>query len=97
MAEMGRLAYPMMPVDWLLNERFDTLSKIGRLDLPMMFEHGTADAVVPMVMAEQLYQAARGDKRFVRVEGAGHEDALLSGGARLSEAISHLVRTCGTH
>ena len=95
MAEMGRLAYPMMPVDWLLHERFDTLSKIGHLDLPIMFVHGTADEVVPLVMAEQLYRAAGGDKRLVRVEGAGHEDALLNGGARLSEDVSRLVRTCG--
>jgi hypothetical protein len=31
----------MIPVDWLLRERFDTLLKIGRLDLPILFVHGT--------------------------------------------------------
>ena len=94
MAEMARLEYPTMPIDWLLRERFDTLSRVGRLDVPMIFVHGTADQVVPPVMTEQLYQAARGDKQLVTVDGAGHEDALLRGGTRFSEALSHLVRMC---
>lgn len=62
----ARLKHPMMPVDWLLSERFDTLSKVGRLDLPMMFLHGSADEAVPPGMTEQLY-------RLVKVEAAGHK------------------------
>jgi uncharacterized protein len=69
MAEMGRLAYPMIPIDWLLSERFDTASKVARLELPMLFVHGTADEVVPVTMSERLYRAARGDKELVTVEG----------------------------
>lgn len=95
MAEMGRLAYPMIPVDWLLHERFDTLGKIGRLHLPMVFLHGTADEEIPPPMTDRLYRASRGDKELVMVEGAGHEDALVVGGDRLSNAIARLVRRCG--
>ena len=38
--------------------------------------HRMADEVVPLVMAEQLYRAASGDSQLVRVQGAGHEDAV---------------------
>ena len=94
MAEMARREYPMIPVDGLLNERFDTLTKVERLVLPMIFVHGTADAVVPVAMSERLYRAARGDRQLVLVEGAGHEEALTAGGQRLSDALVRLVRMC---
>jgi fermentation-respiration switch protein FrsA (DUF1100 family) len=67
---LGRLDYRWIPVDWLLHERFDTLNKIGRLDLPMVVVHGTADDEVPPAMTERLYRAARGDKQLVMVKGA---------------------------
>lgn len=95
MADMARLAYPMIPVDWLLHERFDTLLKIGRLDLPIVFVHGTADEEVPPAMTELLYHAARADKQLVMVAGGGHEDALPAGGQMLSRAMTYLVRRCG--
>jgi pimeloyl-ACP methyl ester carboxylesterase len=95
MADMARLAYPMFPVEWLLTERFDTLDKVRRLDLPMLFVHGTADKEVPPAMSERLFEAARRDKQLVMVAGAGHEDAMPAGGAALSEAFARLVRGCG--
>ena len=94
-AELGRLEYPMIPVDWLLTERFDTLSKINRLDPPMLFIHGTADEVVPVAMTQRLYRAAHAQKRLILVQGAGHEDAMPAGGQPVSEAIAGLARQCG--
>ncbi len=70
------------------------MTKVERLVLPMIFVHGTADAVVPVAMSERLYRAARGDRQLVLVEGAGHEAALTAGGQRLSDALVRLVRMC---
>ena len=82
-------------MDWLLRERFDTLSKMGRLDLPIVFVHGTADDVVPPVMTERLYGAARGDKQLVMVRNAGHERAMAMAGEPIVRAIAQLARGCG--
>ncbi len=95
MSEMGHLEYPWIPVNWLLHERFDTLIKVGHLDLPIVFVHGTADNVVPPAMTERLYRAARGDKQLVMVKGAGHEEAMPAGGEPLMKAITDLARACG--
>ena len=95
MSEMARLEYPWIPVDWLLRERFDTLSKIGRLDVPIVFVHGTADDVVPPLMTERLYGAVRGDIQLVMVRNAGHEQAMVMGGEPLVRAIAQLARSCG--
>jgi pimeloyl-ACP methyl ester carboxylesterase len=95
MSEMGRLEYPWIPVDWLLHERFDTLVKIGRLDLPMVFVHGTADREVPPAMTERLYHAAHRDKQLVMVKGAGHEQAMPMAGEPMVNAMANLARACG--
>lgn len=94
-AELGQMEYPMIPVDWLLTQRFDALSRIARLDLPMVFIHGTADEVVPVAMPQRLYRAARAQKQLILVQGAGHEDAMPAGGQPVSAAIAGLVRQCG--
>jgi len=59
MADMARREYPLIPADWLLNQRFDTASKVARLELPIVLVHGVADEIVPVSMSRQLYGSAR--------------------------------------
>ena len=93
MADMGRLRYPIFPIDWLLNQRFDTAERVARLLQPIVIVHGTRDDIVPVGMAEQLFVAAREPKRLLLVHG-GHEDALQNSGQLLHEAITQLVQQC---
>jgi pimeloyl-ACP methyl ester carboxylesterase len=94
MADMARLEYPWIPGDLLLNQKFDVLRKIERLEPPVVLVHGTADRVVPFAMGARLYGAAHAPKRLVAVEGAGHEDAMPNGGEPLRRAIEALARQC---
>lgn len=82
-----------LPVGLILTQRFDTLAKVGELRMPVLVTHGTEDTIVPVAMGERLYEAARGPKRFIKVEGAGHHN--LSGVAfdRYREAIKELFGT----
>ena len=72
-------AWGFLPVGLILTQRFDTLSKIGEIKAPLLITHGTRDSIVPFHMGERLYDAAKGRKRFIKVEGAGHHN--LSGAA----------------
>ena len=95
MADMGRLRYPMFPIDWLLNQRFDTMQRVARLRQPIVLVHGTRDDIVPVGMGERLLAVAREPKRLLLVHSAGHEDALQNAGQPLHETIKQLVRQCG--
>lgn len=66
-----------LPVGLILNQEFDTAAKIGKVAMPVIVVHGTRDSIVPYAMGERLYAAAKGPKRFIAVEGAGHHN--LSG------------------
>jgi hypothetical protein len=94
MVDMGRLHYPMFPIDWLLSERFDTAERIARVQQPIVVMHGTNDDIVPASMSERLFAVAREPKRLLLVHSAGHEDALQKAGEPLSEIIQQVVQRC---
>jgi fermentation-respiration switch protein FrsA (DUF1100 family) len=65
---------PLLPVRWLMRTRLDSRGKIGGYRGPLLQAHGDADRVVPFALGRQLFEAANEPKRFVRVEGGGHND-----------------------
>ena len=91
--DMARLEkpYKLFPVKLFLNQRFDSLAKVERLALPVLFIHGTADEVVPFSMGEQLYRRAKGMKRLVAIEGGRHADNAAAGGPAFLAAIRSFV------
>jgi hypothetical protein len=48
------MEYPWMPVNLFLNQPFDVLHKIPRLELPVVLVHGNADREIPSAMSERL-------------------------------------------
>ena len=74
MASVNVTAARWLPVGAILNHRFDSLAKVGKLDAPLLFLHGTADEVVPHRMSEALYAAARAPKQLVLFPHLGHSN-----------------------
>lgn len=62
----------LFPVEQILTERFDSLGRIGRLQVPVLFLHGEADSVVPAAMSQHLYAAAPEPKQIFLIPGADH-------------------------
>jgi fermentation-respiration switch protein FrsA (DUF1100 family) len=70
--EMGRVAVGRL-APLLVADRFDTLSKIGRVRSPVVILHGTLDEVVPVAMGRRLAAASPG-ARYVEVPAASHNE-----------------------
>lgn len=68
---------PLLPVALatLPDRARDPVEGVARIDVPLLFVHGTEDRVVAPRHSEQLYAAARSPKTLLRVEGAGHLQA----------------------
>ncbi|MFE1746374.1 alpha/beta hydrolase [Coleofasciculus sp. H7-2] len=60
---------PIVPFD-----KFRNLDKIKQVRCPVLVMHGRADEVIPFWHGEQLFAAANEPKRFLWVDGAGHND-----------------------
>lgn len=71
------LALPLLPP----RER-DPVAMLEKIDVPLLFVHGTADVVIPYKHTEQLYAAAREPKRLIRVDGREHLEALMVSGVQ---------------
>ena len=65
----------ILPVRWLVRNRYDTLHKISRLSAPLLIFHSRQDEMFPYQYAERLLAAAPEPKQLVELHG-GHNDAF---------------------
>jgi len=85
-----RKRYALLPMQ-LLNQRFDSIQKVSRLELPVLYIHGTADEIVPYAMGEQLFKASGGRKRFIAIGGGLHANSAAVGGPLFRAAIRDFI------
>jgi len=88
LADVARRHYG--PLGSLAGDRFDTLARLPRVSAPILVAHGDQDEIVPFELGERLFAAAPGPKRFFRITGAQHNDAL--GRPALLDAIAAFAR-----
>ena len=69
---VGKRLYPFLPVQWLLKHRFDSVALAPKMKAPLLCIVAAYDEVVPAEHARRLYDAWGGPKRWVGLEGAGH-------------------------
>jgi fermentation-respiration switch protein FrsA (DUF1100 family) len=55
----------------------DPVAAIRTLPVPLLVMHGSADRIIPIAHGEALYAAAPQPKRWLRIEGGVHLDALM--------------------
>ena len=93
MQAMSELEYGFLPVELLLNQRFEALKKIAQLKIPVLLIHGTLDKKVPVQMARQLYEAAPQPKTLVLIEGGEHGNSATVGWVQYRDALSAFMRS----
>mgnify|MGYP001823134338 CR=1 FL=1 len=91
---LARLVLPLpMPE---LPVKYDSLSKIGQLRMPLLAIHGVRDELIPYADGQDLFEAAPEPKTWYSIPGAGHNDTYLTGGdayfQRLADFASGLHR-----
>jgi len=72
LVEVGKHYYPFLPVNWMLRHRFDSVALAPKITAPLLCIVAAADEIIPAVHSQRLYDAWGGDKRWVGLEGAGH-------------------------
>jgi len=72
---------PMIPANAVLRyERYDSISRIPHIKIPLLVIHGTRDELIPVEEGKALYEAANEPKELFLVEGAGHNDVSMAAG-----------------
>ena len=87
MADVGQFHYPILPVRWLLRDRFAPIEAIGRVAAPVLVVAGDQDSIVPLEQSRRLFEQAAEPKELVVVKGADHNDHQLLAGDEVVRAV----------
>ena len=92
MAAIGSHHYPILPVRWLLRDRYPSIDRIRRVTSPLLIVAGDEDRIVPFADTQVLFDAAPEPKRLVVIPGADHNDEALAEGPALVRAIGEFLK-----
>lgn len=94
LAEVGRSAYPFLPIRTLLRDRHPTLEHLEQVEVPALVVAGDSDRIVPTRLSRAVAEASGAE--LVEIAGAGHNDAALFIGDRFLDAVdAHVRRAVG--
>lgn len=81
-ANRGQELYPFLPVRLVASAQFNSIGRIGRVTMPILFLHASADERIPIAHGRALFDSATAtpSKRFVELRGR-HHDAFLADSA----------------
>lgn len=77
--DMAHAILPFLPIGGLLRTKYDSLSKIREVRVPLIILHGDRDEVVPYEQGRHLFEAANEPKSFFTIRGARHNDTYIVG------------------
>lgn len=66
--------YPFVPIGLLIKDHFDSLSKLGQVNAPLLILHGERDDVIPVHHGRRLYDSFPGRKAATFFPEYGHSD-----------------------
>ncbi len=94
-ADMGRRSklYHLLPLGLITHQRFDSIKKVNRLQVPVLYIHGTDDRKVPPEMSRELYQRTASFKQLIFISGGGHSNSALVGGDLYLQAVRKFIHS----
>lgn len=76
---VGQFRFLWLPVSLLMEDRFESDQKIGKLTMPKLIIHGTEDRIIPLKFGQALYNAAAQPKEMKIIDGANHLNLMEFG------------------
>ena len=80
-----------IPHGWVSEVEIDTLSRIGRIGMPLVMAHGDEDDRIPYRMGEEVFRHAAEPKAFIRMEGVNHVDLIQEAAPEISASLDELL------
>jgi uncharacterized protein len=72
LVEVAKRHYPFVPVSLMLRHPFDSIARAPGITAPLLCIAAQRDDIIPSSHARKLYDAWGGEKRWIELEGAGH-------------------------
>ncbi len=90
--EMGKELYPFLYIGLnFLRTKYDSLSKMKEINVPILIMHGDKDELVLIDHSKELFEEANQSKEFYPIPGAMHNDTHIVGGEEYFDVIRDFV------
>jgi fermentation-respiration switch protein FrsA (DUF1100 family) len=90
LADVGKAAYPFLPVKMLIKDMYNTKETLRGKDIPALFMHSREDRVVPYSLGNELYESYTGPKTFLQLIG-DHGGAFVLSGEKYIEGVKKFL------
>lgn len=94
-AQRAAELYPYIPVRRLIRDHYHSLSKMPRVQAPLLMFHGELDQTIPAAHGRQVFEAAAGPKQaffFPQVSHNDFDSALISEHVSAFARAHHLIQ-----
>lgn len=89
--------YRFFPIALIVHQRFDSIKKVGLLQVPVLYIHGTDDRLVPNEMSRQLHKSTTSPKQIILIPGGGHNNSVSVGGDEYLKAVRDFMELARKH
>jgi len=90
MTDLGAELFPWLPVRLVAHIKYDTLSKLPRIKVPVLVIHSRADGLIPFHHAEKNFAAAN-EPKLIREIAGDHNDFLGDGRKLYVEGLNRFL------
>lgn len=73
-AEVAQAHYWYLPARWLVLDKWDSISRIARINAPLLLMHGLRDRTIPARFGRRLFEEAADLKQLLLIEDGEHSD-----------------------
>lgn len=84
--QMAQRLYPFLPARWLSRFDYDTVSRVAKVEAPVLVIHSRDDDLIPFEEGEAVHAAAPKPKRMLEISGS-HNTGFLESEPRYQEGI----------
>jgi len=72
MVELAQKYYPVLPVKYLLKDKYETIKKLPNINSPLLVLHGKLDSIVPFSMGKKVFEKAKEPKFKYFIDNDDH-------------------------
>ena len=87
--DMAKIVYPFIP-PFVISSKFDSVAKIKNVNCPKLIIHSVDDEIVPFYLGEKLFNAARPQKKFLKIRGS-HNTAFFDSEKEVTEGVKSFL------
>ncbi len=91
--DMAAELYPWLPVRALVRFKYDTRSRLSKIQMPLLVIHSPDDEIIPFAHGKSLFDLAKEPKRFLHLNG-GHNTGIFESEQSYREGLDAFILFC---